>query len=111
MRLSDVDLGVGLVDRRGTSDLSVTVCPGKHPKQVGDLLGLQLALGVGSYLTRFSAIWVPGGQITALAMPVAHRLTAALILAVTVVLAVRTAAAQVLEPAGVGPRLVTRLSG
>src|SRR5262245_10686665 len=52
------------------------------------LLGVQLVLGVGAYLARFSSIWIPGGQATMLALPVAHRLVAALILAATVVLAV-----------------------
>jgi len=53
------------------------------------LLGVQLVLGVGAYLARFSSIWIPGSQATMLALPVAHRLVAALILAATVVLAVR----------------------
>ena len=44
------------------------------------LLGIQLALGVGSYLARFSPVWIPGGQGTTLALPVAHRLVASLIL-------------------------------
>ncbi len=53
------------------------------------LLGLQLLLGVGSFLARFSAIYIPGGQLTMLVLPVVHRLTAALILGAAVVLAVR----------------------
>lgn len=53
------------------------------------LLGLQLLLGVGSYLARFSAVWIPGGQLTMLVLPVAHRVVASLILGATVVLAVR----------------------
>ena len=44
------------------------------------LLGVQLGLGVGAYLVRFSTVAVPGGQAMALALPVAHRLVAALIL-------------------------------
>jgi cytochrome c oxidase assembly protein subunit 15 len=52
------------------------------------LLGVQLALGVGAYLARFSSMWIPGGQATMLVLPVAHRLVAALILAATTVLAV-----------------------
>lgn len=55
------------------------------------LLGLQLALGVGSYLVRFSPVWVPGGQVTMLALPVAHRLVASLILGGALILAVRAA--------------------
>lgn len=75
------------------------------------LLGVQLLLGVGSYLSRFSSIWIPGGQLTMLTMPVAHRLVGSLILAATVVLAVRAASASAVAPAPVGQRLVARLSG
>jgi cytochrome c oxidase assembly protein subunit 15 len=65
------------------------------------LLGAQLLLGAGSYLARFSAIWIPGGQLTMLVLPVAHRLAGGLLLAATVVMAVRVVAsarpARVLE--------------
>jgi heme a synthase len=63
------------------------------------LLGLQLLLGAGSYLARFSAIWIPGGQLTMLALPVAHRLVGGLLLAAAVVLAVRVLAAARPTPA------------
>ena len=53
------------------------------------LLGVQLLLGVGSFLVRFSPIWIPGEQLTVTAVPVAHRLVGSLILAAAVVLAVR----------------------
>src|SRR5439155_230819 len=56
------------------------------------LLALQLVLGAGSYLARFSAIWIPGGQLTMLALPVAHRLAGGLLLASAVVMAVRVLA-------------------
>ena len=56
------------------------------------LLGVQLLLGVGAYLARFSAVWIPGGQATMLALPVAHRLAGGLILAAAVVLPVRVLA-------------------
>jgi cytochrome c oxidase assembly protein subunit 15 len=56
------------------------------------LLGLQLLLGTGAYLARFSPIWIPGEQATMLLLPVAHRLAGGLILAATVVLAVRVLA-------------------
>jgi hypothetical protein len=56
------------------------------------LLGVQLLLGAGSYLARFSAIWIPGGQATMLVVPVAHRLVGGLLLAATVVMAVRVLA-------------------
>ncbi len=74
------------------------------------LLGVQLLLGLGSYLSRFSPIWIPGEQLTMLAMPVAHRLAASLILAASVVLAVRAASVRGAEPAAVGARLAPRLS-
>jgi cytochrome c oxidase assembly protein subunit 15 len=76
------------------------------------LLGFQLFLGTGSYLSRFSSIWIPGGQLTMLIMPVAHRLVGALILAATVALAVRAQAMSDVEAAApVDPRLAARLSG
>jgi len=53
------------------------------------LLGVQLVLGLGAYLARFSPIWIPGGQVTMLVVPVAHRLVGGLVLAAAVVLAVR----------------------
>jgi cytochrome c oxidase assembly protein subunit 15 len=53
------------------------------------LLGVQLLLGVGSFLARFSPLWIPGEQLTVTALPVAHRLVGSLILAACVVLAVR----------------------
>jgi heme a synthase len=56
------------------------------------LLGAQLLLGVGTYVARLSALWIPGGQTTMLALPVVHRLVGSLILGATVVLAVRVAA-------------------
>jgi heme a synthase len=55
------------------------------------LLGIQLLLGVGSFLARFSSFWIPGEQLTVIALPVAHRLVGSLILAATVILAVRVA--------------------
>ncbi|PYM96740.1 MAG: hypothetical protein DME04_00885 [Candidatus Rokuibacteriota bacterium] len=57
------------------------------------LLGIQLLLGVGSFLARFSSLWIPGEQLTVLLLPVAHRLVGSLILAATVILAVRSVAA------------------
>ena len=66
------------------------------------LLGIQLLLGLGSYLARFSPVWIPGEQLTVTALPVAHRLVGSLILAATVALAVRVAGRP--EPAGTGVR-------
>ena len=53
------------------------------------LLGIQLLLGVGSFLARFSSLWIPGEQLTVIALPVAHRLVGSLILAAAVALSVR----------------------
>jgi heme a synthase len=49
----------------------------------------QLVLGIGAFLARFSSIWIPGGQLTMLIVPVAHRLVGGLLLATSVVLAIR----------------------
>jgi heme a synthase len=56
------------------------------------LLGLQVALGVGSFVARFSSVWIPGEQLTMLTLPVAHRLAGSLILAATVIVAIRVGA-------------------
>jgi cytochrome c oxidase assembly protein subunit 15 len=53
------------------------------------LLGVQLLLGVGSFFARFTSVWIPGGQLTMLLLPVTHRLVASLILASAVIAAVR----------------------
>jgi heme a synthase len=53
------------------------------------LLIVQLALGIGAFLSRFSGIWIPGGQVTMLVLPVSHRLIGGLLLATSVVLGVR----------------------
>jgi cytochrome c oxidase assembly protein subunit 15 len=74
------------------------------------LLGLQLVLGAGSYLSRFSSIWIPGGQATMLIMPVAHRLAGSLILAAGVVLAVRARSAGRVATLPAGAPLAARLS-
>ena len=72
---------------------------------VSVLLGVQLLLGVGSFLARFSPLWIPGEQLTVTALPVAHRLVGSLILAATVVLAVRVSTAEAQpQPAEPEPR-------
>ena len=53
------------------------------------LLGVQLLLGVAAFVSRFTPVWIPGGQVTMLALPVAHRLVGSLILAASVIAAVR----------------------
>jgi heme a synthase len=57
------------------------------------LLAVQLVLGVGAYLSRFSSVWIPGEQLTMLVLPVAHRLVGGLMLATAVMLAIRVVAA------------------
>lgn len=57
------------------------------------LLGLQLLLGIGAYLARFSPLWIPGEQLTMLVLPVTHRLLGSLILGGAVILALRVVAA------------------
>jgi heme a synthase len=69
---------------------------------VSVLLGVQLLLGVGSFLARFSSIWIPGEQLTVTALPVAHRLMGSLILAACVVLAVRVTVVAGFVVAGAG---------
>ena len=53
------------------------------------LLAVQLVLGIGAVLARFSSVWIPGGQLTMLVVPVSHRLVGGLLLATAVVLAIR----------------------
>ncbi|HEV8676499.1 MAG TPA: COX15/CtaA family protein [Methylomirabilota bacterium] len=54
------------------------------------LLGVQLALGLGAYVARFTAAAVPGGPAVALALPVAHRAIASLLLGAAVALALES---------------------
>jgi len=53
------------------------------------LLGVQLLLGVGAFIARFTPVYIPGGQLTMLVLPVTHRLAGSLILATAVIAAVR----------------------
>jgi len=53
--------------------------------------GAGLAVPEGSFLTRFSSLWMPGGQTTVVFLPVAHRLMGSLMLGAAVALAVRVA--------------------
>ena len=55
------------------------------------LLTVQLMLGLGAYLVRFTDLGVPGGQLTVIALPVAHRATGALLFGATVALALQLA--------------------
>jgi len=53
------------------------------------LLFLQLLLGLGSYVGRFTSLGSPNAALTGLALPVTHRLTGALMLATCLVLTLR----------------------
>jgi len=53
------------------------------------LLGLQLLLGVGAYVGRFTGFGLPFPGVSALAVPVAHRITGAGLLAVSSILSLR----------------------
>ena len=53
------------------------------------LLAVQALLGIGSFLARFTPVWIPGGQLTMLVLPVSHRLVGSLLMGAMVVLAVR----------------------
>jgi cytochrome c oxidase assembly protein subunit 15 len=50
------------------------------------LLGVQLGLGTGAYLARFTTVGIPGGPAAVLALPVLHRLVAAMLLGAAVAL-------------------------
>ena len=63
------------------------------------VLGLQLLLGGGSFLARFSSLALPGGQLTVLVLPVAHRLVGSLVLAGVLILALRATTARALPVA------------
>jgi heme a synthase len=54
-------------------------------------LALQLALGLGAYVVRFTDLGVPGGALAAVALPVAHRAVGAVLLGSTVALALHLA--------------------
>lgn len=56
---------------------------------LGGLLVLQLFLGLGAYLGRFTSMELPLGQFSALAFPVVHRLNGGLLLVTSLVLTLR----------------------
>ena len=74
-------------------------------------LGVQLVLGAGSYLARFSSIALPGGQLAVLVLPVAHRLVASIILGAAVALAVRVIVSPRLERWAPGVELTAAARG
>jgi heme a synthase len=58
---------------------------------LGTLMVLQLVLGVGAYVVRFTGLAVPAGATLTLALPVTHRMTASLLLGLVVALALWSA--------------------
>jgi cytochrome c oxidase assembly protein subunit 15 len=56
---------------------------------LGILVVVQVALGLGAYLARFTDVAVPGGQSMVIALPVLHRAVAAGLLGASVAIAVR----------------------
>lgn len=54
------------------------------------LLVLQLLLGLGSYVNRFTSLEIPYAAFTRLALPATHRITGTLMLAVCIILTLRS---------------------
>jgi cytochrome c oxidase assembly protein subunit 15 len=54
---------------------------------IGGLLVLQVGLGLGAFLARFTALAVPGGDLAVVGLLVAHRAVSALLLGLVVTLA------------------------
>jgi heme a synthase len=67
------------------------------------LLGVQLVLGAGAFVGRFTSLALPGGAVLGLALPVAHRLAGSLILGAAVVLALRVSPGMVSRSATASP--------
>lgn len=68
------------------------------------LLAVQLFLGAGSFLARFSSLALPGGQVSVLVLPVAHRLVASLVFGAVLVLVIRTTGAAASRQHSADPR-------
>jgi cytochrome c oxidase assembly protein subunit 15 len=49
------------------------------------LTGVQVVLGIGAYVVRFTALGVPGGEAAVIGLPVVHRAVAAVLFALSVV--------------------------
>lgn len=66
------------------------------------LLGVQLLLGLGATVARFTSVALPAHAVIGLALPVTHRLVGALVLAVAVVAAIRANVAPAVSVRGLG---------
>jgi len=84
------------------------------PNLTGPAMGMkllfvvQLLLGLGAYAVRFTSMALPFGSVIALAFPVAHRLTAALLLGVSLVLTLRLCRPEALGEESAMPLKMTR---
>jgi cytochrome c oxidase assembly protein subunit 15 len=54
---------------------------------IGGLLVVQVGLGLGAALVRFTGVGVPGGELSVVGLPVTHRVVSALLLGLVVTLA------------------------
>ena len=72
---------------------------------LGALVVLQILLGLGSYVGRYTSFQLPYAWMTGLALPITHRITGALMLAICLVLTLR-AYRLVASPAPAVGRLV-----
>lgn len=79
-------VGVALAVLRGAGDDPVLTW---WARAVKVLLLVQILLGLGAYAVRFTSLWVPGGQLSVVALPVLHRVVGALILGSAVALALQ----------------------
>jgi heme a synthase len=59
---------------------------GRWARALGLLVSVQAALGAGAYAARFTGLAAPGGALGTLVLPVAHRVTASLLLGAAVAL-------------------------
>jgi cytochrome c oxidase assembly protein subunit 15 len=98
-----------------TGALAVRVLGRPHPplalagpaRMLAALLVVQVALGLGAYVARFTGTAVPGGAAAGLALPVTHRVVASLLLGAALAMALhawrlgRVGAAPRSMPAGV----------
>lgn len=87
---------------------------GWRARAIGALLVVQVALGLGAYVGRFTGLGLPGGQVAVVGLPVAHRAVGALLFGLTVTLALETWRGRPLARASrarVGAGLVGRRGG
>ncbi len=72
------------------------------------MLVLQLVLGLGAYVGRFTGVPLPLGQLSVLAFPVGHRLNAGLLLVTSLVLTFRAFRMVGRERVRIGSGLVSK---